>query len=165
MMRFCLFCCCAALAVFSGACSSTATVAPDNREADLQAIKATEAAWSKDTASKDINAFAKYYSDDATVLVPNAPVFHGMEAIKSGLKPMFSDPNFSLSFTGQAADVSKSGDLGYSQGSYTATMSDPKGKPMTDKGKYLTVWKKQADGSWKAVEDTFNSDLPLPGMK
>jgi ketosteroid isomerase-like protein len=44
------------------------------------------------------------------------------------------------------------------------TMSGPKGtKPITDKGKYLTVFKKQADGSWKAVADMINSDTPAPG--
>jgi ketosteroid isomerase-like protein len=38
-------------------------------------------------------------------------------------------------------------------------MTNPKTKkPATDKGKYLTVYEKQADGSWKAVADTFNSD-------
>jgi ketosteroid isomerase-like protein len=42
------------------------------------------------------------------------------------------------------------------------TISGPKGKPMSDKGKYLTIYRKQADGSWKAVEDMLNSDLPMP---
>ena len=49
----------------------------------------------------------------------------------------------------------------YSQGTYTMTVSNQKTKkPMTDKGKFLTVYMKQADGSWKAVSDTFNSDSP-----
>jgi len=41
--------------------------------------------------------------------------------------------------------------------------TDQKGNPATEKGKYLTVWKKQADGSWKVIEDMFNSDLPPGG--
>ena len=46
------------------------------------------------------------------------------------------------------------------------TMTDPKAKkPVTDKGKYVTVYKKQADGSWKAVADIMNSDMPLPTKK
>jgi ketosteroid isomerase-like protein len=57
-------------------------------------------------------------------------------------------------------EVARSGDLGYSQGTYDLTFNDPSGKPMTDRGKYLEVWKKQADGSWKCAVDTFNSDLP-----
>jgi ketosteroid isomerase-like protein len=43
------------------------------------------------------------------------------------------------------------------------TVTDPATKAATtEKGKYLTVYRKQADGSWKAVEDTFMSDAPPP---
>jgi ketosteroid isomerase-like protein len=56
-------------------------------------------------------------------------------------------------------EVAKSGDLGYTQGTYTMTTTDPKTKkPVTDKGKC----KKQADGTWKAVADMSSSDTPLP---
>jgi ketosteroid isomerase-like protein len=41
------------------------------------------------------------------------------------------------------------------------TMKDAQGKPVTDRGKYTEVWKKQADGKWKAVADIWNSDLPV----
>jgi ketosteroid isomerase-like protein len=47
-------------------------------------------------------------------------------------------------------------------GTYQGTMNDAKGKPITDRGKYVTVWKKQADGNWKVVVDIFNSNLPAP---
>jgi len=39
-------------------------------------------------------------------------------------------------------------------------MKDASGKTISDKGKYLTVWKKEADGDWKVLVDTYNSDLP-----
>ena len=42
------------------------------------------------------------------------------------------------------------------------SFSDQRGNKFEDEGKYLTVYKKQADGTWKAVEDTMMSDLPLP---
>jgi ketosteroid isomerase-like protein len=61
-------------------------------------------------------------------------------------------------------DVAKSGDLGYTQGPFFMTTSDPKTRaPVTEKGKYLTVFRKQADGAWGAVEDTFMSDAPRRG--
>jgi ketosteroid isomerase-like protein len=41
-------------------------------------------------------------------------------------------------------------------------MKDSKGKPVQERGKYLTVWRKQADGNWRVVIDTFNSDAPPP---
>jgi len=76
--------------------------------------------------------------------------------------PIFADPNFSMSFQNTRAVASKGGDLVYTMGTYAMTVTDPKTKkPVTDKGKYLTVYQKQADGSWKAVADTYNSDTAM----
>src|SRR5215470_2442935 len=145
MLRLCLFMCCAGLAAFMTGCSSSASL-PDTRDADVQAVKAVEMAWAKDVAAKDAATFAKYYADDATVLIPNSPAIHGRADIEKALKPMLADPNFALTFASSTVEASKGGDLVYTQGAYTMTTSDAKGKPMTDKGKYLTIFKKQADG-------------------
>jgi ketosteroid isomerase-like protein len=57
-------------------------------------------------------------------------------------------------------EVARAGDMAYVLGTYQLTMTDPQGNPVNDHGKFVEVWKKQADGKWKAVADTFNSDLP-----
>ena len=63
-------------------------------------------------------------------------------------------------------EVAKSGDLGYAQGGYTMTMTDPKTKKvLTVNGKYVEVFRKQADGGWKAVEDIINEDAPPVPVK
>jgi uncharacterized protein (TIGR02246 family) len=150
----------AAAAALMTACSTAPPAAPpDTRAADEQAVKDVEVAWSKDAATKDPDKFASYYSDDAVGLFPGAPTLSGKQAIRAALAPMMADPNFAMSFQGTRAEASKGGDLVYTVGAYTMTMTNPKTKkPSTDKGKYMTVFKKQADGSWKAVADTFNSD-------
>jgi ketosteroid isomerase-like protein len=80
--------------------------------------------------------------------------------ISKAMASYLADPNFSLSLQSTRAMASKSDDMAYLQGTYT--MTDPKTKkPMTDKGKYLTVFTKQPDGSWKAIADAFNSDPPM----
>ena len=108
-----------------------------------------------------MDKFAGYYSDDASLLMPNAPIITGKENIKAALRPMLADPNFALAFESTQAEASKGGDFVYTVGTYSMTVSNPKGKtPVTDKGKYLTVFKKQRDGSWKAVADMMNSDTP-----
>jgi ketosteroid isomerase-like protein len=135
---------------------------PDTREADVKALKDLEVAWLKTAAAKDVDGFVGYYTDDAHVLMPNAPLFTGKAAIKDVLKPMMADSNFSLVFTPNRVEVSKSSDLGFTQGSYKMTFSDIRGNKFEDEGKYLTVYRKLADGTWKAVEDTMMSDLPLP---
>jgi ketosteroid isomerase-like protein len=63
-------------------------------------------------------------------------------------------------------EVSKAGDLAYSQGAYTATMTNPKTKKVvTETGKFVTVYKKQPIGAWKAVADIFNADGPVAPAK
>jgi uncharacterized protein (TIGR02246 family) len=147
------------LFVLTIACTSTAV--PDTRDADIKAVKDVEAAWVKDVATKDVEKFASYYSDDASLLMPNAPIINGKDNIRAALKPMLADPNFALTFESTRAEASKGGDLVYTVGTYSMTMSGPKDKkPVTDNGKYLTVFKKRADGSWKAVADMINSDTP-----
>jgi uncharacterized protein (TIGR02246 family) len=141
---------------------STPPPPPDTRAADVQAVNDVEAAWSKDANTKDADKWASYFTDDGSGLYPGAPTLNGKAAIKAAMVPMVADPNFALSFAPTRTIASKGGDMVYSEGTYSMTVSNPKTKkPMTDKGKYLTVFMKQADGSWKAVSDTFNSDKPM----
>ena len=77
-------------------------------------------------------------------------------------------PNVDVSWTPMYVESADSGDMVYVLGSYTMTTKPAKGKkgnPVIDHGKYMAVWKKQADGSWKAEADTWNSDKALPGVK
>jgi ketosteroid isomerase-like protein len=125
-------------------------------------IRDIEAARVKTAAAKDLDAYVNYFADDAAMLMPNAPLFTGKQPIKEALKPLMDDPNFSLSFLPNKVEVSKSGDLAFTQGPYKMSFSDMRGNKFEDEGKYLTVWRKGPDGTWKAVEDTFMTDLPLP---
>jgi len=153
---------CLALAALMAACSSAPVPPPDTRAADVQAVKDVEAAWLKDMATKDADKFASYFAEDGCALYPGAGIVCGREAIKAAVAPYFADPNFSFTLQSTRAEASKGGDMVYSQGTYTMTVTNPKTKkPMTDKGKYLTVYMKQADGSWKAAADTSNSDSPM----
>jgi uncharacterized protein (TIGR02246 family) len=151
-----------AFALLTSGCSNAPTPPPDTRAADLQAVKDVETAWNKDVATKDPDKWASYFAEDGSGLYPGAGILNGKAAIRAAIAPFMADPNFSLAFQSTRAVASKSGDMVYSQGTYTMTMTDAKTKkPITDKGKYLTVYMKQADGSWKAVADTFNSDSPM----
>ena len=151
-----------ALSALTVGCANTqAPPPPDTRAADIQAVKDIEAAWAKDANSKDADKWASYFAEDGSGLYPGGATLNGKAAIKAAMAPYFSDPNFALTFQSNRAMASKSGDMVYTQGTYTMTMTDPKTKkPMTDKGKFLTVYAKHADGNWKAVADTFNSDSP-----
>jgi uncharacterized protein (TIGR02246 family) len=149
------------LLAFTVAC--TQAPPPDTHDADVQSLKDAEAAWAKVMAAKDFEKSMSYYADDASLLMANMPAINGKDAIRAAFKPMFDDPNFALTFQGSRIEVAKSADLGYTQGAYTLTITNPQTKkPLNDKGKYLTTFKKQADGTWKVVADMVSSDIPLP---
>ncbi|MGA9471555.1 MAG: SgcJ/EcaC family oxidoreductase [Terriglobales bacterium] len=158
----------AILCLLAAGCSTAPTpvaapaAPPDTRAADIHAIKDLEVAWVKDAATKDPDKWAAYFTDDGSGLYPGAPTVTGKDAIKTAMAPILSDPNFSLNFTSTKMMASKGGDMVYSQGTYIMVMTNPKTKTaITDKGKYLTIYTKQPDGSWKVVADTFNSDSAM----
>jgi len=127
----------------------------------VQALKDTEAAWVNDIRSKDVEKWVSYYTDDASLLMVNAPVATGKDAIRNMLGPLMSDPAFALQFSASRVEVAASNDLGFTEGTYSMTMTNPKTKkPVTEKGKYLTVFRRLPDGSWKSVEDTALADGP-----
>jgi ketosteroid isomerase-like protein len=76
---------------------------------------------------------------------------------------MVADPALSLKFQASHVEVAKSGDVAFTRGSYTMTMTDPNSKQVVnDRGSYVTTYRKQADGSWKAVSDIATSEVPPP---
>jgi uncharacterized protein (TIGR02246 family) len=133
--------------------ASQPTAAVDNRAADEAAIRAADAAWSKAAGDKDAARTASYYADSAVLMAAGSPITTGKDAIQKGFTGMMTDPKFGLSFAPTKVEVSKAGDLAYEIGDYEITFSDKKGKPLTTKAKYVVVWGKQADGSWKALVD------------
>ena len=152
---------CIALLTFTLACQPKA---PDTRAVE-STLKELDAQWSKAAAAKDLDKTISYYADDAIVLPPNAPAATTKEAIKGVWKGMITNPGFAGGWTATRVEVAGSGDLAYLSGTYDFTLNDAKGKPVKDRGKYVEVWKKQADGSWKTVADIWNSDPPSPRPK
>jgi ketosteroid isomerase-like protein len=91
------------------------------------------------------------------------PVSSGKDAIRKTIAGMLTDPALSLKFQASRVEVAKSGDIAYTQGSYTMTMTDPNTKQVVnDHGSYVTTYAKQPDGSWKAVADIATSEMPPP---
>src|SRR5438270_13443412 len=127
--------------------------------ADEKAVRDADEAWAKAAATKDVDKTVSCYSDDAVVMPPNAERATTKEAIRKIWKDLLTDAT--VSWKANKVEVAKSGDIGFVTGTYEVTMNDVvTGKPVKDRGKYLVVWEKQTDGSWKCGADMFNSDLP-----
>ena len=133
---------------------------PDTRAADQAAIRAADVAFSKAVETKQLEAAIAFYADEAVVMIPNAPMLSTKEAIRKSFSDMLAMPGMAMKWEVTKVEAARSGDFGYSVGTYVMTMNDAKGKPITDRGKYATMWRKQANGNWKAVVDISNTDLP-----
>jgi uncharacterized protein (TIGR02246 family) len=158
MKRLFALCASAAMAISLTACQQSA---PDTHDADVKAIGDSEAQWNADYKAKDLDRVMSHYADAAVLMVPGSPISKGSDAIRNDLKQMLADPAMALTFHASTVDVSKSGDLGFTQGSYNLTVTDPAShKVINDHGSYVTTYRKQADGSWKATADIATSDVP-----
>ena len=138
-----------------------AAQASDKKSVD--SLLAADAGWMKAFSAKDLAQSVAYFEENGSMLGPNAPIATGREAITKNLSQFFALPNVNLTWQADKAEVARSGELGYTSGTYRMTFSDPSGKTVSDKGKYVTVWEKQKDGSWKVALDIFNTDLPAAG--
>ncbi len=155
MKRLMIFCAATVLTFLATACS-------DTHDADIRAIQANDAQWNQDFAAKDAAKLASHYAYNAVLMLPGSPAVSGIDAIRTSMTEMASDPALSLKFQATTTDVAKSGDLAYTQGTYTITMTDPQTKQIiNDHGSYVTTYRKQPDGTWKAVADIASSAVPM----
>lgn len=135
-----------------------------DQSATITALRDADQAWLKVFAGRDTSGAVAGVEATGSVMAPNAPIATGPAAIKAFFEGIYALPNMTIKWEPADIQVAQSGDLGYTRGSYELGFTDPKGGQITDKGKYATVWHKQADGTWKVALDIFNSDLPAPGM-
>ena len=111
------------------------------------------------TAAKRVDGWVSYFAADGMQLTPEGNIT-GHAAIREYMGAAFANPDFSLEWQPRQGDISKSGDLGYTTGRWTSRSKDAQGNPAVRTGRYVTIWKKQADKSWKVVLDTGNPDAP-----
>src|SRR5271157_5887189 len=133
-----VFCGCLAIFLLASGCGPQTP--PDTRAAYEKAIRDLDAQWAKAAVDKDLDATVSYYSDDASLLPPNAPIATGNHAIRAVWAPILG-PDVSLSWSPSKVEVARSGDLAYLIGVYQMTQKGSQGKPSTENGKLVEVWK------------------------
>ena len=141
---------------------SVALLATKTSDAEAE-LRSADQAWMKVFSAKNLDRAMEFMAPNGSVLAPNAPTATGTDAVRKVYAGLLALPGLQISWTPTTASASRSGDLGYTQGTYEMSFTDAGGKQVTDKGKYVTIWKKQPDKSWKVVADIFNSDLPPAG--
>lgn len=136
------------LIVFAG-CGEKAVDTKAESESLMQASRE----WSKAATSRDVEKSLSYWADNAVLISAGEPVISGKQEIRKMIERSFQNPDFRISWEPKTAEVSESGDMGYLIEETTMAMKDSTGNPMTLHFNAVTIWKKQADGSWKNVVD------------
>jgi ketosteroid isomerase-like protein len=126
----------------------------------VDAVRAADAAWLKVYQAKDVDKTVAFFDKQGSMLVPNSPILIGKHAIAKFIASGFALQDYKITWHPNKAGVARSGDLGYTSGTYEMSFKNASGKTISDRGKYLMLWKKQVDGVWKVLFDTSNSDLP-----
>ena len=134
------------VALLAASCAQTVNV-----EQEKTALMAVDADWAKSVG--DMDKFSSFLAPDATFTMSGAPAVHGDKPIREALTGLSKAPGFKLTWKATRADVSASGDLGYTAGDYALSMNNAAGVASTEKGAFLTTWKK-INGAWKVIEDT-----------
>ena len=157
MSKRMLSACCMAAWALSGCTQTdqqgTAQAAAVDVNAIADEIRQIEARWVSEYASGDADGLVAHYSPDATLMQPGVPAVRGVDRIASAMADAIKD-GAAFSINTEKVEVAKSGDWAYSRGTYTLAATN-RGNKLDGRhtGSYVTIYKKQDDGSWKAVED------------
>jgi len=119
----------------------------------LNSMQQTDVDFSNACKEKGVRkAFLEYLEDDGVLLRPNNYPILGADAIE--FLTSVNDSAYTMTWRPSGADVSVSGDMGYTYGLYSLKMADT-----TMRGTYVTIWHKNKDGKWKVVLDSGNDGV------
>ena len=164
MNRFCI----ALLTLSAVACSpksaenaadtATRQMSSSNDRATVQlAIDSAMVRFRDGMLTGDTAKISSIYTADAVVLMPNAPLARGHSGINqlnAGMLAAFTVTAAEFKTT----DLIVTGDYAIETGTYEMTVRPKTGAAIADVGKFVSIWQKQSDGSWKIVKDISNSD-------
>ena len=120
-----------------------------------------EGRFAQSVAEGGGKAFASWFADDAVTLNNGKPATLGRGSIAASAT--WSPKEYSLTWVAQGAQMGPSNDMGFTWGHYEGRSTDKDGQTTMTSGRYITVWKKLPDGSWKVAMDASAEEPPAPG--
>jgi uncharacterized protein (TIGR02246 family) len=140
--------------------SSVACKAPPSElsEADVAAIRAQINTYVSTALAGDWEAWGRLLAPDYVQMSPGQPPVVGREAVLALARTW---PRLT-SFTVTIDEIAGQGDLAYARGTYQEAGTLPDGSAMSDRGKWLQIHRRQADGTWLYTRLLYHSDVPAP---
>lgn len=131
----------------------------------IQKAAAEHAAATSRGGTEGARGYTSFATADARWLPLESPAISGREAIEQWVAPFTEMKDFWVTWDHPHVVVARSGDIGYSVGTYKGAGQDREGKTQVFEGKLVNIWHKQADGSWKIAVAIWNTDQPatVPG--
>jgi ketosteroid isomerase-like protein len=122
-----------------------------------QKLLQRDAEWSQAASEgKNLEKILSYWSDDAQVLEPGQPVYHGKAAIRRFVSDSLQTPGFHIHWVSQEPVFSPDGKMAYMRGTDEMTIPDSKGTPATVHMRGISIWRHDPDGEWRCVVDIAN---------
>jgi ketosteroid isomerase-like protein len=132
--------------------------------ADLTAVEATvrkaDADWAAAARTVSVDAWIAFYAAEAVVRLPDDHLASDKEGVRHSVSRLLALPHLSVAWSPIKVEVARSGEQALLIEAYELRFGDSRGVPVTDRGRRLEIWKKEADGIWKCVVDTWNLDEP-----
>lgn len=126
-----------------------------------EAIKQADRDFCRDTRARGLEGWLAWWGEGS--YLGDDPEVRGPEKLRRHYSGLFSRKNLDFQWEPTHGEIYPSGDMGYTSGRYTLSFDGQDGKPVRSTGSYLTVWKKQKDGSWKIFTDMGSPDRkPVP---
>ncbi|HEX5830901.1 MAG TPA: nuclear transport factor 2 family protein [Gemmatimonadaceae bacterium] len=133
-----------------------------------QAVRGADSVFAAAAAAHDLEGSVASLTTDAIIFPPDQPPVVGRAAIREYMRQSFATPNFSVHWTTDTVVVAASGDLAYSFARSRYTVPGRSGAPGavdTAYGKGVNVWRREADGRWRAAADIWNGAPVLPPIR
>lgn len=121
---------------------------------------AADRAFAAATAERGLEGWLGAFDSTGIQMEPDKQFTPGLAAVRATMEPAFADTAWHLTWEPTMAFASAGGDLGYTLGTWRSSRAGPEGNAEVHTGKYVTIWRKQADGGWKVVFDGGNPDSP-----
>ena len=120
-----------------------------------------EGRFSQAVAAGGGAAFSAWFADDAVTLNNGRPAIQGRGNIAA--QANWNPKDYQLSWVAEGAQMGPSNDMGFTWGNYEGRSKDKNGEPVLTTGRYITIWRKQADGQWKVAMDASANAAPDAG--
>jgi ketosteroid isomerase-like protein len=130
------------------------TIEPAAAEA---ALRQADADWAAAAGTAGVEAWMVFYTADAIVLLPKGQLASGKELVRQSVTRLLAQPHLAVTWHPIKVQMAPSGELAFVSSSYELRFSDAQA-PVSDRGRRIEIWRKQVDGPWKCIVDTWNSD-------